>query len=851
MPIAIAVRARAKSRPELGLIAPLVIENDEFVEKAEETKFPNNGLIFVVSDFERLQDDGLFRISYALNHEYDSSKEDNCRFIAFGDDARQLERPQYPHVVDGELNLDSRVLTLKYKPERLIVLRSQDGNFFGPFDYDNSSRQMEDGSYQVELKPYAGLPRCSNKFNAYDNFVLRFLPSSSLSVLEYNSPSGVQEFLIGDVNAICQQKADVVDYIPDAQLIKIGNSLLNGSSSLTKAQISSFRAAIAGLPDTENFDKQRRDRLVKIANRLDVWETQSASLVSEFLDTPEGVAQVNTYLHSHKSELLGMAESVYAEDLEKLRQESDKSSNETRKALDESVNALRQQKRELQQQIDQAETKLQQTQDQFDEKQRESSTVALKAVENQLQEKHSEIEAIQIEIEELLKTVPLLKNVQSLDKINSYYEVDNQKKKSEGDKLVASIEELRKTENEIRQGIKKEHQDLKRKLAEVARDDKPYLDILNGIIPAFEDEQPKEIKPIKLRDPAPANLTELVEELQRTLSEDFGRKYRFDEIANYLICIHQNFLTVFWGLPGVGKTSLVTSLAGALGLESQDCFLFMPTARGLTSSRDVLGYYNPLSQRFQPAPTGLYDALIRGIQQKDYPHWVLLDEANLSPLEHYFSSFLSMCDPGYPRNVVTGIPGGDADLKVPDSFRFLATINYDNTTEPLSARVIDRVPVIYLDPPKEIENDSLTRPMRQLLTYSDFSRIMTPEGEADDGQDFPDEMRVLKSVFQALEASEADKGMPTIVSARKRVKIQQYLSVARGPMTRKVNYPLLALDYAVAQHILPLINGNGEKYRRRLKSLEESVSQLDKSRTILRRIIETGEEQYEFYRYFC
>lgn len=842
MKYAIVVKERAISGPGLGLLRPFVIEEEETLKEARWENFPDNGLIFVVTGFDRLQDGILYRAPYQVNPKNDDTKQDNSRFMTFGEDAKPLEVPQYPHVIDGEINLGNRLLTITYEPERLIVLRSQDGAFFGPFDYA-SPRLLENGSYEIELKPYSALSRYSNKFGMLDYFALKFLPSN-LPVLKYNSPFGIQEFLMGDVNAICQLEAEVVDYIPDAQLIKIGNSLLDGNVSFTKAQLSSFRGAITNLPETEKFDEQRRDRLSKIANRLDVWDTQSASLISRFLDTAEGKAQVNAYLNSHKSELLDKAQSVYAEDFDRSRQESEKHLLESRQSLEDSINNLRAEELDLQRQISDEKAKLDQTQDQFDQKQRENLTADLQGLKEEIREKRSEVDV-------LVKDIPEAKNLRELHDASVYFKIDNQKKKTEIDELNKKITELRVTETLIQQGIKKEHQDLKRKLAEVARDDKPYLDILNGIIPAVEDEQPRDVKLIQRRDLAPGSITELVEELQKILSTDFGRKYRFEDIANYLICIQQNFLTVFWGLPGVGKTSLVTSLAGALGLESQDCFLFMSTARGLTSSRDVLGYYNPLSQRFQPAPTGLYDALTRGIQQKDYPNWVLLDEANLSPLEHYFSSFLSMCDPGYPKNLVTGIPGGDADLTVPDSFRFLATINYDNTTEPLSARVIDRVPVIYLDLPTEIENDSLNRPTRQLLTYSDFCRIMTPEGEADDGQDFPDEMRVLKAVYDALKSPDTDKGMPTIVSARKQVKIQQYLSAARGPMTRQVNYPLLALDYAVAQHILPLINGNGEKYRRRLKSLEEAVSQLDKSRTLLKRIIQVGEEQYEFYRYFC
>ncbi len=74
--------------------------------------------------------------------------------------------------------------------------------------------------------------------------------------------------------------------------------------------------------------------------------------------------------------------------------------------------------------------------------------------------------------------------------------------------------------------------------------------------------------------------------------------------------------------------------------------------------------------------------------------YILLDEANLSPIEHYWSAFMGMTDGEGERSLMLG----QDRMQIPETLRFLATINYDGTTEPLSPRVVDRAPIIVLSP---------------------------------------------------------------------------------------------------------------------------------------------------------
>lgn len=84
-----------------------------------------------------------------------------------------------------------------------------------------------------------------------------------------------------------------------------------------------------------------------------------------------------------------------------------------------------------------------------------------------------------------------------------------------------------------------------------------------------------------------------------------------------------------------------------------------------------------------------------------FPFAVLLDEANLSPMEYYWAEFMRLTDieerdskieeRGRYINI-----GTEKDIYIPKTLKFLATINNDQTTEELSPRLIDRAWIIKL-----------------------------------------------------------------------------------------------------------------------------------------------------------
>jgi len=835
---AVAYKSGSKpNSPYAGTVRPVIVESVERVEEANPDDFPNSGDIFVIGGYDtslkHFSESDLFRIPYRINTQQgqDTGHRYYCGWVAHADDAEGLERYEYLHVVDAEFDVNDRQLSLPYKPERLLVLRSQaDGSFYGPFDYDTPLLSESD-AYDVFLKPYGGLARSG----VPDHHVLRF-PASEFGTLAFGS----QALLLGEVKDILECPYETVDYIPEEQLLKIGNTLLQEDKKLNKQQLVSFRSALAEFSETNSqFDDRRRQRLLTLVDRLDYWTSQSSGLINDFLKTAEGQAKVQQHIMDNEADFLGMAERIAQKELKEPRQR-----------LEAEISHLGEQRQALEASVRDLEVEAKKTREELRRKQEAELTEAISGLQSELAAQKDLLQAKRGELGAVLASLGISAEIKDLQQEKERWAQANERQQEDSRRLGAVREKLIE---EIKAGDEAHRETLLR----VALENKPYLDLLNGIAPVFEESAPPALRAVRRREDRP-DAAALIEEIRCKLKARYGRSCRFEDVANFLVCVDQNFLVVLAGLPGVGKTSLVTSLAGVLGLSAQDRFLLVPTARGFTSQRDVVGFYNPLSQKFQPAATGLYEVLRENQDPAPaaFPHWVLLDEANLSPMEHYFSSFLGMCDPLVPREIKTGEPGRAGVLSVPDSMRFLATINYDNTTEPLSPRMIDRVPIIGIQPPDEMESSPIAASPdpEPLLSYHDLHALLQPaQAEGDVGGDLTDEeMRILAKIKEALGGTDPAKGVPTIISPRKTKAIRHYCAAARRLMRGAdgSGFALTALDYAVSQHILPLINGYGDKYRRRLEDLAAAVRPLDRSRSLLDYILRAGDDEQKFYRYF-
>ena len=344
----------------------------------------------------------------------------------------------------------------------------------------------------------------------------------------------------------------------------------------------------------------------------------------------------------------------------------------------------------------------------------------------------------------------------------------------------------------------------------------------------------------------------------------YRSNYSDNDIINILLCYTQGFLTVFSGDPGTGKTSICEILGSVLGSKSiknmlgeykdgynPNRYLLVPVQKGWTTKRDFIGYYNPLTKTFDRSNRRVFDALNIMHQEvlnkgANLPYTILLDEANLSPMEYYWSEYMSLCE-GVTEDSIINL-GEDYCLKVPNYLRFLATINNDHTTENLSPRLIDRawiikLPKIKISRLKHVNIDMANYPLVKWDRLVDTFGITKQES-----LDFPKDIEGIYNEF--LEKAKIS------ISPRVDKAIKNYWFRAKDVFKEEPgndNKLIIALDYALAQKILPKIEGNGESYAQLLDNLISfsKMNQLLKCVETLSDIKAKGELNMKYFNYFA
>ena len=492
---------------------------------------------------------------------------------------------------------------------------------------------------------------------------------------------------------------------------------------------------------------------------------------------------------------------------------------------------------------------------------------AIEAKKQEMLEREEEYEALSARIEASKK---LLGVVGDIDDLQKKYENLSKEVDYLGIHKSHLTSETNSLELQFQQLISRPHE----KMVELAFDGFMASKMLRAAA-EWENEQTNN-QYVELTDkvasiPTPNKTPEeLIEYLCRVI-QIRRPNYSKNAIINIAICLTQGFLTVFSGEPGCGKTSICNIFVLSLGLnkiaDMIECpadskemvgrYVAVSVERGWTSKRDFVGYYNPLSKTFDKSNRRIYDALHQLDTEKQagilkLPYIILLDEANLSPMEYYWSDFMNICDDLGPHSKVN--LGEDYVFGVPETLHFVATINNDHTTETLSPRLIDRAWIITLPqlnlrdysslgneaniPAEEVEVISW-KSLRDAFTPAKDECFFTPE---------------LQKCYDSIVAKLREKKFT--VSPRIDIAIKRYWAIASKYFEMddtKTAAPTIALDYAIAQRILPKIGGNGEEFEKWLKEFSSLCSSngLNTSAAIVKDIIERGNQQMKYYQFFC
>jgi len=162
---------------------------------------------------------------------------------------------------------------------------------------------------------------------------------------------------------------------------------------------------------------------------------------------------------------------------------------------------------------------------------------------------------------------------------------------------------------------------------------------------------------------------------------------------------------ILTGLAGSGKTKLAQAFAHWItpAVEDEDetslHHVIVPVGADWTGSENVLGYPNGLDKGSYVSKPAL-DLILHAQVHSAVPHFLILDEMNLSHVERYFADILSAIesessillhrDSGREANGQEVPP----ELELPRNLFIIGTVNVDETTYMFSPKVLDRANVI-------------------------------------------------------------------------------------------------------------------------------------------------------------
>lgn len=791
---------------------------DEIFQKADNEIFPNKCQIFVNSDFDQIDkkfsDNDLFIITEVIeSYNFQIDSPSSAKYTTTGYKAERIKRHQLCKIVEKEFDpLKPFRLVSEVEPNSYLYIKSSSDNFiYGPFF--PISEKIDEDDYNITLRPV--IHSDLNLSNDLDKFIFKFnigeLSSHIISIDSVN-------YIFNTLNLLSSPNIskDAIYYGNNEDLLEWGKKNIIQVSNVDERIFKDILPSLNDIPSENKFDKIKLERLKNLLKGTESWLVSGLpKFIHNYLNSTDGQAYLKDFLDKNRNTIV----EKYDLEIELRKNKIEELSGVINSKNLEIVNI--------------------QQDPRYNNISQESQKLIKDLIDSE--EKSGPIQELLNKYELADKAERIEGQIFERERKKGTLDLDIKKRNEEKTILENDLKNLKANF--------KDSEEVKNTLLKL----KPYVDFLNGVVPNYlpddSQNQISSIYPI-IRNTTPNSLEEYLNDIQTNLLK-VGREIEFNDLANYLINIHQNFISVFAGLPGVGKTSLITKLADSLGYKER--FLSVSVSRGWTSAKDFIGYFNPLTSQFQPSKTNFYKEVVERYKKEmpeniDIPYLVLLDEANLSPIEHYWSDFMKFTDPESDKIISLG--GKEEYVQMGNGLRFIATINYDHTTEILSPRLIDRSPIILLNSKKDlIENIEIQKlpSVNEYYSFNQLENIFNNKRESLK----EDERLLFIKIKEDLETVDNNLGTPIIISPRKQNQIFNFCSVAR-PIFKDEANQFTALDYAVKQHVLPLINGRGDKFGKRLDGLSKTLERhLPKTSQMLYQIINSGANNYHNYRFFC
>jgi hypothetical protein len=355
---------------------------------------------------------------------------------------------------------------------------------------------------------------------------------------------------------------------------------------------------------------------------------------------------------------------------------------------------------------------------------------------------------------------------------------------------------------------------------------KPIPDFGKGIIQEYYSENLPELATPTIDS---TTLTELVASLDGALgSDEVGVHAKVELIHRVASCLLSKRFLIATGLAGSGKTKLAQAFARWLSTPV-GCYEVVPVGADWTGNENVLGYPNGLDGETYISKPAL-DLVVHAKEHQDVPHFLILDEMNLSHVERYFADILSVIESEEEIQLYDGA-ARQADgkpipscVELPKNMFIIGTVNVDETTYMFSPKVLDRANVIEFRMDAVELEGFLGNPAKPDLSKLDGKGASFGKAFVDAAKNpvtVPSDVKAaydaeMLLLFKTLQAHGAEFGYRTAYETARFIHFYKLLgNHADGDTTW---FPG-AFDCVVFQKLLPKLHGSRAKLGPVLKKL--------------------------------
>lgn len=274
---------------------------------------------------------------------------------------------------------------------------------------------------------------------------------------------------------------------------------------------------------------------------------------------------------------------------------------------------------------------------------------------------------------------------------------------------------------------------------------------------------------------------------------------------------------------------------------------FIPVKSDWTDSSELFGHYNLIERKYHL--TKFLKFLLEARDYPNHPFLLILDEMNLSKIEHYFSDFLSCLESRYYEEDGTivqekinlhssnGLLETDdlnydsipSNIEIPTNLYVTGTVNIDESTYMFSSKVLDRANVIefnhvnlqsYGQPPAE-EMPADTE-IFKLGTFPDFTalELATKDNYIRLSDAIKEHMKKINNILSKYHRH---------FGYRTANEVALYIKNAKMYIANTDAIEIKALDFQLVQKVFPKLSGGYASLELPLRELLKYLGNIEKN----------------------